>query len=325
METKVPDNANAHCPGTDSNEAGKASSCEGCPNQKICASSDKTPQAPDQKLTDALSKIKHKILVLSGKGGVGKSTTSSQLAFGLASMGYEVGLLDLDLCGPSVPRTMGLEDSEIHVSAQGWSPVYVLDNLAVVSIGFMLPSKDDAVVWRGPKKNGLIKQFLTDVEWGPLDFLIVDTPPGTSDEHISIVQYLGMDEKKDGSVIVTTSQKLSVNDVRKEINFCKKTDVRILGIVENMKELICEHCGKSNPLFAQKNFDFVNSMIEDYKLDYLVGISFARDLLFLSENGKSLFDKENETEPLKHIKGEFEVLIAKICEKVGAQKPVADE
>jgi Mrp family chromosome partitioning ATPase len=192
--------------------------------------------------------VKHKILVLSGKGGVGtfsllfavalisranilncfqgKSTVSAQLAFALAKQGKQVGLLDVDICGPSIPRMLGLVGQEVHQSASGWSPVYVDDNLGVMSIGFMLPSSDDAVIWRGPRKNGLIKQFLTDVDWGELDYLIVDTPPGTSDEHISIVQYLKT-AQVDGAIIVTTPQEVAMADVRKEINFCKKTGMSL--------------------------------------------------------------------------------------------------
>jgi Mrp family chromosome partitioning ATPase len=135
-----------------------------------------------------LANVKHKLLVLSGKGGVGKSTVACQLAFALAGQGFQVGLLDVDITGPSVPRMLGLLGHEVHQSAAGWSPVYVDDNLGVMSIGFMLPNADDAIIWRGPKKSGIIKQFLVDVQWGDLDYLIIDTPPGTSDEHISIVQ-----------------------------------------------------------------------------------------------------------------------------------------
>ena len=133
-----------------------------------------------------------------------------------------VGLLDIDICGPSVPRMLGLEKQEVHQSNEGWSPVYVEDNLAVMSIGFMLPNKDDPVIWRGPRKNGIIKQFLTDVIWEDLDYLIIDTPPGTSDEHISVIQYLKKTNLY-GAIIVTTPQEVALSDVRKEINFCKKT------------------------------------------------------------------------------------------------------
>jgi Mrp family chromosome partitioning ATPase len=233
--TEVPDNANAGCVGPSSTSAGKASSCAGCPNQAACASG--AAAAPDPSLAqvaESLREVKHIILVLSGKGGVGKSTVSAQLAFALAAQDKQVGLLDVDICGPSIPRMLGLQGQEVHQSASGWSPVYVDDNLGVMSIGFMLPKqvcyisfhftqdvdlffshekrdylllkpKDDAVIWRGPRKNGLIKQFLTDVEWGPLDYLIIDTPPGTSDEHISIVQYLKQ-APLTGAVVVTTPQ-----------------------------------------------------------------------------------------------------------------------
>lgn len=178
-------------------------------------------------ISTRLSSVKHKILVLSGKGGVGKSTFSAQLAFTLAKDGKQVGLLDVDICGPSIPRMLGLLGEQVHQSASGWSPVYVADNLGVMSIGFMLPSQDDAVIWRGPRKNGLIKQFLSDVDWGDLDYLIIDTPPGTSDEHISIVTYL-KSAGVDGAIVVTTPQEVSMDDVRKEISFCKKVGMLVI-------------------------------------------------------------------------------------------------
>ncbi|KAF0695066.1 Aste57867_14089 [Aphanomyces stellatus] len=235
-----PTNAPQGCVGTQSEEAGKASGCAGCPNQSLCSSgATKLPDPTMAHVKDHLSRVKHKILVLSGKGGVGKSTISCQLAFGLAQKGFQVGLLDVDITGPSVPRMLGLQGQEVHQSNEGWSPVYVDDNLGVMSIGFMLPNPDDAIIWRGPKKSGLIKQFLTDVHWGDLDYLIIDTPPGTSDEHISIVQYM-KETNIDGAVVVTTPQEVAMADVRKELNFCKKTGVPVLGyddVVENMAGL----------------------------------------------------------------------------------------
>ncbi|XP_047336047.1 cytosolic Fe-S cluster assembly factor NBP35-like [Impatiens glandulifera] len=183
-----------------------------------------------------MTTVKHKILVLSGKGGVGKSTFSAQLAFALAAMDFQVGLLDIDICGPSIPKMLGLEGQEIHQSNLGWSPVYVESNLGVMSIGFLLPDPDEAVILRGPRKTGIIKQFVKDVYWGELDFLVVDAPPGTSDENISIVQFLES-TGIDGAVIVTTPQQVSLIDVRKEVTFCKKLDVPVLGVVENMSGL----------------------------------------------------------------------------------------
>lgn len=220
--TSAPDGANSNCVGPGNDMAGKAAGCAGCPNQSSCASGEAKVDPAMNIVQDRMALVKHKILVLSGKGGVGKSTFSAQLAFALAQQGKQVGLLDIDICGPSIPRMLGLVGHEVHQSASGWSPVYVEDNLGVMSIGFMLPSKDDAIIWRGPRKNGLIKQFLTDVNWNELDYLIVDTPPGTSDEHISIVQYL-KSSNIDGAIVVTTPQEVAMADVRKELNFCKKT------------------------------------------------------------------------------------------------------
>jgi Mrp family chromosome partitioning ATPase len=247
---ETPADANEECVGPSNENAGKASSCAGCPNQAACASGEAKkadPAVADVK--DRLCNVKKKILVLSGKGGVGKSTTSAQLSFGFAARNMDVGLLDVDICGPSIPRMLGLTGHDVHQSSSGWSPVYVDDKLAVMSIGFMLPNQDDAIIWRGPRKNGLIKQFLTDVNWGDLDVLVVDTPPGTSDEHLSIVTYLA-ESAVDGAVIVTTPQEVSLMDVRKEINFCRKVNIPIIGVVENMSGYICPKCGHDEPVFA---------------------------------------------------------------------------
>lgn len=143
---------------------------------------------------------------------------------------------------------MGVESETIHVSNAGWSPVWVTDNLSVMSIQFMLPNRDDAIIWRGPKKNGMIKQFLKDVDWGDLDYLIVDTPPGTSDEHLSVNSLL-KESGVDGAVIVTTPQEVSLLDVRKEIDFCRKAGIRILGLVENMRGFVCPGCSNTSEIF----------------------------------------------------------------------------
>lgn len=243
LDHPEPDN----CVGPQSDQAGKASACEGCPNQKACLSGAGKEEDPTVALVAAkLASVRRKLLVLSGKGGVGKSTVAAQLAFGLAAKGLRVGLLDVDICGPSVPLMLGVQGATVHSSAAGWSPVWVCVNgddapaeedveIGVMSIGFMLPAKDDAVIWRGPRKNGLIRQFLTDVDWGDLDVLLVDTPPGTSDEHISTVQYLkDALGPHDGAVVVTTPQEAAMADVRKELNFCAKTKLRVVGVVENM-------------------------------------------------------------------------------------------
>ncbi|KAF5099291.1 hypothetical protein D0Z00_001695 [Geotrichum galactomycetum] len=239
-----------HCPGTESELAGKADACAGCPNQEICASAPKGPDPDIPLITARMASVQHKILVLSGKGGVGKSTFTNMLSRAFAAdEEIEVGVMDVDVCGPSMPKMMGAEDEKVHSSNEGWSPVYVDDNLSVMSIGFLLPDKDNAVIWRGAKKNGIIKQFLKDVIWGDLDYLVIDTPPGTSDEHLSISNYL-KESGIDGAVIVTTPQEVALLDVRKELDFCRKAGIKILGIVENMSGFVCPNCKGESFIFA---------------------------------------------------------------------------
>lgn len=233
---QIPVGANEHCPGPQSESAGKSDACEGCPNQQVCATAPKGPDPDLVAIAERMATVRHKILVLSGKGGVGKSTFSAQLSYALAAKDYQVGLLDIDICGPSIPKMLGLEGQEIRHSNLGWSPVYVDSNLGVMSVGFLIENPDEALIWRGPRKNGMIKNFLKEVYWEELDFLVVDAPPGTSDEHISIAQYLqatGMD----GAIIVTTPQQVSLIDVRKEVTFCRKVGIQVLGVVENMSGL----------------------------------------------------------------------------------------
>lgn len=208
--------------------------------------------------------VKRVILVLSGKGGVGKSTVSTQLALAFQQAGLKVGLLDVDLCGPSIPRMLGLEGSEVHQCDAGWVPVFTdgAQTLSVMSIGFLLDNRDDAVIWRGPKKNAMIKQFLTDVAWQDLDVLLIDTPPGTSDEHITVMENLkplldggggggeGLGGASSGAVLVTTPQAVAVGDVRREITFCKKTAIKVLGVVENMSGYVCPHCSECTNIFS---------------------------------------------------------------------------
>ncbi|KAF8317073.1 P-loop containing nucleoside triphosphate hydrolase protein [Clavulina sp. PMI_390] len=246
----IPSNAPEHCPGVESELAGKTDACGGCANQEICASN--KPKGPDPALPlirDRMASVKHKILVLSGKGGVGKSTFTAQLGWAFAAdETTQTGIMDVDICGPSIPTILGLTKEEIHSSASGWSPVFVQDNLCTMSVGFMLPSERDAVMWRGPKKNGLIAQFLKDVDWGDLDYLVIDTPPGTSDEHLSVVQYL-KESGIDGAVLITTPQEVALQDVRREIDFCRKVGIRIIGLVENMAGFVCPGCKNTSQIF----------------------------------------------------------------------------
>lgn len=292
-----------HCPGVGSEEAGKAGPCAGCPNQNICSSGDAKKAAQEELdatmplIVDRLIKVKHIILVISGKGGTGKSTVSTMLARALATdYSTQVGLLDLDICGPSAPRMFGLEGEQVHKSNTGWTPVYASDNLAVMSCGFLLGSLDDAVIWRGPKKNTMIKQFLMDVDWGKLDYLIIDTPPGTSDEHISVVQYLKQTglPNLDGAVMVTTPQEVALMDVRKQIDFCKRTNLNILGIVENMSKFICPKCEKDSLIFPSQSGG-ADKMAADYNLPILGRLPLNPLIGRHCDTGLSIFDEQDLT------------------------------
>ncbi|CAK7262445.1 cytosolic Fe-S cluster assembly factor nbp35 [Sporothrix epigloea] len=278
-----------HCPGPESEQAGQADSCAGCPNQEICASAPKGPDPDIPVITARLENVKHKILVLSGKGGVGKSTFTTLLAHAFsANPDNNVGIMDTDICGPSIPKMMGVEEETIHVSSAGWSPVWVTDNLGVMSIQFMLPNRDDAIIWRGAKKNGLIKQFLKDVDWGELDFLLVDTPPGTSDEHLSVNAFLG-ESGIDGAVVVTTPQEVALLDVRKEIDFCRKAGIRVLGIVENMSGFVCPKCRHESQIFRATTGGG-RGLAEELGLPFLGPVPLDPRIGMACDYGESFFD-----------------------------------
>ena len=228
MESKEPptnnnkdniQNKTTNCP-QDPKEKGIAPKCQGCPYRQQCIQAAQSGgPSIDGQVKEKLKNVKNIILVLSGKGGVGKSTIASQIALGLSKKeNFQIGLLDVDICGPSIPRMMGIENEEIRESPQGMLPIYKEQNLAIMSIGYLIKDKKTSVIWRGPKKNGLIKEFFCNTNWDKLDYLIIDTPPGTSDEHITVVQYLKSSNIK-GAVIVTTPQEISLLDVRKEVNF----------------------------------------------------------------------------------------------------------
>jgi len=199
-----------------------------------------------QALARKMCQIGYKLLVMSGKGGVGKSTVAANLAASLALSGKRVGLLDVDIHGPSIPKLMGLENERLVAHGQEIVPIEIGANLKVMSIGFLLASAADAVIWRGPMKYGVIRQFLKDVDWGPLDYLVIDAPPGTGDEPLSVAQLVGQPA---GAVLVTTPQELAIADVRRSVSFCEKVGLPVVGIIENMSGLACPHCGGRIELF----------------------------------------------------------------------------
>ena len=251
-------------------EKGAGKTCDTCGDTSCSASKQKSGESKEEyadrrKLMARLCRIEHKIVVLSGKGGVGKSTVAVNLATSLMLSGLSVGLLDVDIHGPSVPTMLGLERETLRSSDDGLLPVQ-LGNMKVMSLGFLLANQDDAVIWRGPMKMGVIKQFLTDVDWGDLDYLIVDAPPGTGDEPLSLCQLI---QPLDGAVIVTTPQKVAAVDVRKSISFCHRVNVPVLGVVENMSGFLCPKCGEITQIFPT---GAGKKIAEDMKVPFLGAI-----------------------------------------------------
>lgn len=209
------------------------------------ASSDKEKEE-QKRFEENLSRIRHKIMIMSGKGGVGKTSVATNLAALLARNDYQVGLLDADIHGPNVPKMLGVEKQHLMAGEGGVAPVDVIRNLKAVSMGLLAQDPDKAIVWRGPLKHSAIKQFLGDIVWGNLDFLLVDLPPGTGDEPLSVAHLI---KNVDGSIIVTTPQDVALLDSRKSVNFSKVLKVPVLGIVENMAGMVCPHCGARIDLF----------------------------------------------------------------------------
>lgn len=230
------------CPGG-SDQAGKASSCTGCPGQTLCASEAASLSTVDEALCLRMGAIRKKVLVLSGKGGVGKSSVAVQMASRLARQGFRTGLLDVDLCGPSVAQMLGVGGSSVVQTPYGWQPVKPDGHegrLSVMSVALLLGSRDAPVIWRGPRKDAMIHSMLKETFWSKLDILIIDTPPGSSDEHLSVLNALR--SQVDGAILVTTPQQVSLTMVKRELTFCRKLGVPVLGLVENMAGYQCPCC-----------------------------------------------------------------------------------
>jgi len=204
-------------------------------------------QEQDRRLKEQVAGIKHTVVVLSGKGGVGKSMVAANLAVALAMNGRKVGLLDSDFHGPSVPKILHLDETQVLSDGRKILPAPYGPDLKVMSIAFLLREKDDAVIWRGPLKMNVLRQFLADVEWGELDYLVVDLPPGTGDEPLSVCQLI---PRATGGVVVTTPQELALSDVRKCIGFCRQLGLPVLGVIENMSGFVCPHCGHRTDVFG---------------------------------------------------------------------------
>lgn len=248
------------------------SKCSQCPMSQQCASANfEKPK---------VNNIKNKVLVLSGKGGVGKSTVAANIAASLSLQGYKTGLLDIDLHGPSIPKLMGLEGQKPEMYEDLLVPVEYSENLKVMSTGLLLDELDSALIWRGPVKQQIISQFVNDVKWDELDYLIIDCPPGTGDEPLSAISAL---EEVSGAVIVTTPQQLSVSDVRRSVNFCKEMEVPILGVIENMSGYVCPHSGQIVNIFKT---DGGKHMAEEMKVPFLGKIPLTPEIVESCDEGK---------------------------------------
>jgi len=235
----------------------------------------------DNAITRSLGKIKNKILVMSGKGGVGKSTVSVNLALSLAARGYKVGLMDVDIHGPDVIRMLNLKGTmEPPASKDSLvAPLSYNSNLKVVSLEYMMRDRDEAIIWRGPLKIQAIRQFVADMDWGELDYLIVDAPPGTGDEPLSVAQTIPLVK----AIVVTTPQKIALADVRKSINFCKTVNVEIVGVIENMSGFVCPHCNETVDIFKTGGGE---EIAREFDLPFLGRIPMDPKVVIAGDDGK---------------------------------------
>jgi len=272
-------------------------------------------QVEQEQIRQRIKRIKHQILVLSGKGGVGKSTVAVNLAVSLALAGKKVGLLDIDIHGPSIPKILNLEGKTISATGDVILPITMAENLKVMSIGFLLRASSDAVIWRGPMKYHMIKQFLKDVDWGSLDFLVVDSPPGTGDEPLSIVQLL---ENADGAIIVTTPQEVALTDVRKCITFCGQLNLPVLGVLENMSGFVCPKCGEKIDIFKSGGGQ---KMAEQMNVPFLGRIPIDPQIVQACDSGRPFVYHYNRTETAKA----FEKILNPILELDGKSKEMVEK
>ncbi|CAN2040790.1 Iron-sulfur cluster carrier protein [Candidatus Magnetomoraceae bacterium gMMP-15] len=233
----------------------------------------------DKMIESSLNKIGQKLLVMSGKGGVGKSSISANIAVGLASRGFKVGLMDVDLHGPSIHKIMGLKGLLDITEDKFIVPKPFNENLKIVSMQSLMQDGDQAVIWRGPAKTGVIRQFIADVQWDNLDYLVIDSPPGTGDEPLSVAQTVP-DAK---ALIITTPQDVALDDVRKSINFCKTVHMEILGLIENMGPLTCPHCGKIIELFKSGGGEITAQKMD---IPFLGSIPFDTNVVDACDAGK---------------------------------------
>jgi ATP-binding protein involved in chromosome partitioning len=281
----------------------KSSEASNCDENCSSCSSAQSAHAPKGLPPKAKIDVKHVILVLSGKGGVGKSTVAVNLAFALSNHGRNTGLLDLDFHGPSIPKMLGIEDRKPAVLDKALEPVHVTGTLAVMSMAFLLPDTSSPVVWRGPMKMAAIQQFLTEVNWGPLDYLVVDLPPGTGDEALSIAQ---LAPNLRGAVIVTTPQDVAVLDAVKAIKFIEKLEMPVIGVIENMSGMACPHCGGMIDLFGMGGGE---KAAHDLGVPYLGAIPLDPEMVKAGDEGRPYILRHANTPTWKAVDAVMENLV----------------
>ena len=267
----------------------KESNCQSCDDSKNCSQTEKEAHE-ETIIAKRMGEIKHKFMVISGKGGVGKTSVSVNLAATLASQGFKVGILDADIHGPNIPKMLGVDDRK-PLAGEGNSilPIAVTDNLRVMSIAFFLNNTEDAVVWRGPMKHNMLKQFLGEVSWGELDYLIIDLPPGTGDEALSIAHLM---KDVDAAVVVTTPQEVALLDSRKSISFCTEIKIPIIGVVENMSGLICPHCKEEIDLFKTGGGEKIAA---EMKIPFLGRIPLDPEMVICADEGSAFVDNHPDS------------------------------
>lgn len=289
-----------------------AHSCGGSSSRGSNESQQAMLAQQDNAITRSLGKIKNKILVMSGKGGVGKSTVSVNLALSLAKKGHQVGLMDVDIHGPDVVRMLNITGTiEPPASEKELvKPLVYKDNLKVVSLEYMMKDRDEAIIWRGPLKIQAIRQFVADFDWGELDYLIIDAPPGTGDEPLSVAQTIPLVK----ALVVTTPQKVALADVRKSINFCKTVNVDIVGVVENMSGFVCPHCNETVDIFKSGGGEQV---AREFDLPFLGRVPMDPKVVMAGDDGKPYLSSDEDSPAV----GAFTKIVTAVENRLPAVAP----